>query len=141
MKKIVVWSWSYTSILSIMFAFLIYWCLFSFKEGYAEELTYWLFFPPIILVMLLILSIQFTTITCDNQQLIIYNLGKFRKRVFDIDKIDVSYGLRVKPSYKAPSMFPLYIYDTVSGKRYRIICGHLRMDAFDLFWKKYGPTN
>lgn len=141
MKKIVVWSWRYLLVFSVYFISIIIWLVSGFIYGYAIKLEFWLFFPPLICIMLLVLSLQITTIKCNDQQLIIYNLGKFRKRVFNIRKIDVSFGSRMKTVYKIhpPALYPIYIYDRDTGKRYRILCGKIRSEAFDLFWKKYRP--
>ncbi|MGL9730382.1 hypothetical protein [Enterococcus sp. DIV0756] len=110
MKKIVVWSWRYLLVFSVCFISIIIWLVSAFIYGYAIKLEFWLFFPPLICIMLLVLSVQITTIKCNDQQLIIYNLGKFRKRVFNIRKIDVSFGSRMKTVYKIHPPPPSTLY-------------------------------
>lgn len=140
MKKIVVWSWRYVVAFSAFLLFLVFWCAFAYFHGYADTLSFWLFFPLIITVFGLLLTWQFTVIAIQDQQLLVYRLGKLRKQTFKTIQINLSYGIKVKPSPKAMSMYPIDIFEIRSGKNCRIICGSIRGLAFEQFWKEYKDT-
>lgn len=135
MRKITIWSWQIIIIFSLFLIFLVYWSIFSFKEGYANSVLYWIFFPSTIIGTSFLLYKSFTIVELSKTQFTIYNVGNFNRRIFNISNIELSYGNKVS-GYKRPTYYPIVIYDKVTRRKCIILCGRARIKKFDLFWKK-----
>lgn len=140
MKKIVVWSYSCVSLV-LFFSFypIAAWSI-VIEEGSFANTDFGLSVLPLTFLYLFVLLMQFTIIEIREDILVIRKIGSFRKQNFYLSQVAVSYGVREKVSYKAPAIYPIYVYDEKLDKRRKIVCGDIRGADFGKFWKKYGPT-
>ncbi|MBV7391072.1 hypothetical protein KUA55_10295 [Enterococcus sp. ALS3] len=135
MKKITIWSWESVIVFSLSILFLLWWSIFSFHAGYSNSALYWLFFPSMIFVESFLLYKSFTVIEIHKTLLITYNIGNFKRRIFSIKNIELTYGNKVS-GYRQLTYYPIVIYDKIKNKKYMIICGRDKLKQFDLLWKK-----
>jgi len=136
-EKIVVWSWSYVSFLLFLSIYLFAAWAVAIEEGFTN-MDSWLSVLPISCLYLFALMMQFTIIEVRNDKLVVRKIGNFRKQTFSLSHIEVRYGVREKFTYRAPAIYPIYIYDKDWIKQRKILCGDIRGSDFDKFWKKHG---
>ncbi|MEO1770779.1 hypothetical protein [Candidatus Enterococcus ferrettii] len=135
MKKVIVWNWAYVVSISLFLIFLIYWCQFAYTHGYSEEISFWIFFPVLLLLSCLALWGQFTTVQVKNRQLEALSFGNLRRKSFDLQQVTVTFDNKVILPGKSPNMYPIDIRDNQTYKLTRINCGKRRTRAFKIFWE------
>ncbi|MBO1305552.1 hypothetical protein JZO70_05235 [Enterococcus sp. 669A] len=136
MKKIIVWNIRQIIQTLFILAFLVYWCTYAYEYGYAERISFWLFFPLSIVFFCWVLIGQITIIKVERNRLEVLTFFGLRKKDFDMRHITVRFGKRVKPHYKAVTMYPIDIIDNHTSKSTRINCDWGRSESFKEFWEE-----